>query len=83
MASGNEELLREFELTRRDLDEMAEELAAAEDRVTALARQDVQVGDLRQMLAEARQQHSRLARRERTLRAKFRAVLDDGPKRTH
>ena len=49
-----EELRLEFEITRRELDEMAEEIADAEERMNALARQDVQVGDLREMLDEAR-----------------------------
>ena len=78
-----EELKGEFESTRRELDEMADEIASAERRMADLARPDLQVGELRQMLDDARQRHARLDERERALRAEFDAVTRDIPIRTH
>ena len=78
-----EELRREFDGTRRELDEMADEIASAERRMTDLARQDLQVGELREMLDDARRRHARLDERERALRAEFIAATGDIPDRTH
>ena len=79
-----EELQLEFDSARRELDEMADEIADVESRMTALARQDVQLGDIREMLADARRRHHQLEARERALRAKFCAVIGaDRPNRTH
>ena len=83
MDSEAEELRGEFDITRRELDEMAEELAVADRRMAEFARMDLQVGDLRAKLDEARNRHAQLDRRERALRAKFRAVIGDPSDRTH
>lgn len=83
MEGEAEELRQEFDLARRELDEMADEIAQVETRMSALARQDVQVGDLREMLEEARARHSRLEAREQALRVRFHAVLGDRPERVH
>jgi predicted TIM-barrel fold metal-dependent hydrolase len=83
LASEGEELRCEFDVTRRELDEMAEEIAAADGRMAEFARLDLQVGDLRAKLDAAREHHARLDRRERALRAKFRAVIGDTSDRTH
>ena len=83
MANAAEELRSEFDITRQELDEMAEEIAVADQRMAEFARMDLQVGDLRAKLDDARQRHARLDRRERALRAKFRAVIGDTSDRTH
>ena len=83
MESEAEELRVEFDLARRELDEMADEIAQVESRMTALARQDVQLGDLRDMLEEARARHRGLEARERVLRERFHAVLGDRQDRLH
>ncbi|MBM0207043.1 hypothetical protein JNW90_31645 [Micromonospora sp. STR1s_5] len=83
MASEAEALRREFDDTRQELDEMAEEIATAEQRMAEFARQDLQVRDLRAMLDNARDRHTHLDQRERALRAKFRAVIGDTSDRTH
>jgi uncharacterized coiled-coil DUF342 family protein len=83
LASEAEELRSEFDTTRRELDEMAEEIASADERMVEFARLDLQVGDLRAKLDEARHHHAQLDRRERALRAKFRAVLGAASDRTH
>ncbi len=79
-----EELQREFDAARRELEEMADEIADVESRMTALARQDVQLGDLREMLADARRRHHQLEAREGALRANFSAATGGArPNRTH
>ena len=83
MDSEAEALRLEFDLAQRELDEMADEIRDVESRMAALARQDVQLGNLRDMLADARSQHKQLEARERALRMKFRAVIGDRPHRTH
>ncbi|MGA0594913.1 hypothetical protein [Enterovirga sp. CN4-39] len=83
MASEAEELLREFERTREELDEMAEEIASAEARVAELARADLQLSELRSMLEHSRRRHAQLDQRERALRAKFRVVLGQEAARRH
>ena len=83
MASEAEELPREFDETRLELDAMAEEIASVEGRMAEFARHDLQVRDLRAMLDDARDQHIHLDRRERALRAKFRAVIGATSDRTH
>lgn len=90
MASESEELAaelrHEFDVTRRELDEISEEVDAAEARLVELARQDIQVSDLREALDETRQRVERLRERERTLRATFDAAvaqLPHRPDRTH
>ncbi len=83
MASEAEELRAEFDITRQELDEMAEEIAVADERMAEFARLDLQVGDLRAKLDEARSRHAQLDRRERALRAKFKAVIGDSRKGMH
>jgi chromosome segregation ATPase len=75
LASDAEEIRREFDITRQELDEMAEEIASAEERMAGLAREDLQVSGLRVRLDEARRRHAALDERERSLRAKFKAVI--------
>ena len=83
MASEAEELRREFDATREELDQMAQEIALADERMAEFARHDLQVGDLRATLDDARRRHARLDQRERALRAKFRAVIGEMSERTH
>ncbi|NNM73340.1 hypothetical protein [Enterovirga aerilata] len=83
MASEAEELRREFDITRQELDEMAEEIALAESRMAEFARHDLQVGHLREVLDRTRHRHAELDARERRLRAKFQAVLAGAPGSTH
>ena len=74
MGSGAEELRREFDLARRELDEMAVEIVAAERSLAELSRRDIQAGELRVLLAETKQRHARLQDRARNLNAKFAAA---------
>ncbi len=83
MASEAQELRREFDETREELDEMAAEIASAEQIVADCARSDLQLGELRAMLERARVRHAELDTRERALRIKFGAVISGTTGRTH
>jgi chromosome segregation ATPase len=76
-------LRRSFEETRQELADMAGEIRSAEERITELARQDIQVGELRELLHETRERHLTLEGRERALRLRFEAVLADQSGRLH
>jgi hypothetical protein len=78
-----EDLQRELDVTRRELDELGEDIALAEARMADFARQDLQLGDLRGMLEEARARHTRMLERERALRARFDPVLSGKTSGTH
>lgn len=83
MADDRAELKREFEITRRELAEMAEDITIAEARMAVLGRHDLQVTDLRDMLDDARCRLADLVERERAVRAQFCDLLGDIPDRTH
>ena len=78
-----EELRSEFEITRRELDELSEEIASAERRLAEFARHDLQVVEIREAIETSRVRLNRLSDRERTLRAKFAAVLADRRDTSH
>ena len=77
MADATADLRDEFDASRRELNELAEDLALAETQLADLARRDVQVPDLRAMLERTRRKHAQLEARECALRARFRAVLSE------
>jgi predicted RNA-binding protein len=83
LVSGAEELRREFDLTRRELDEMANDILAAERNLAELSRRDIQAGELRSLLADTKERHARLQGRLRKLELKYSAAEQGRPDRTH